>query len=352
MKKVFLIGVLVLFLVAIPATVFLVAQRQELRKKAAPATTLSLVPATTARKVGDEFTLDVAIDTAENQVVAVEIHLTYDPSVLEAQTITNGQLFPNVLASGVIESGSASITVGAQSATVPVSGAGTAASVRLKALKATTTPASVRFDATTFAGALGEGATNVLVGTTPATVTIQGSGGTTGASTGLPTPNPTPTTGTIAQIPVTPSPTPVKLASPSAQPADTALEILSPAEDAQVGESPVIRGTAAPGSTITVTIYSEPVTGIATADANGNWTYTPAGSLAAGPHNVVASAQDPLTGATQTTTTSFVVAGAGDGSATESGTPIAGTVSLTLITLVSGALLFVSGLAMFALIGR
>jgi hypothetical protein len=350
MKKVFLIGIIILFLVAIPATVFLVAQRQELRKKAAPATTLTLAPATTARKVGDEFSLDVAIDTAENQVVAVEIHLTFDASILEALTITNGQLFPNVLASGIVEAGTVSITVGAQSATVPVSGAGTAATIRLKALKATTTPTSVRFAANTFAGALGEGATNVLVGTTPATVTIQGTGGSTSGSSGLPTSAPTPTTGIITTNITTPSPTPVKLATAAGSLEETAFEILSPADNAQASKQPLIKGTAAPGSTITVTIYSEPITGLATADANGNWTYTPPNSLAAGPHNIVASAQDPLTGATQTTTSTFIVAGAGGESATESGTPIAGNFTITLLVLLSGAVLLVSGMAIFVFV--
>lgn len=347
MKKVFLIFGLLLFLVAIPATVFLVAQRQELRKKAAPATNLSLSPTTTTRNVGEVFSLEAAIDTADNQVVAVEIHLTFDSSVLEAQTITNGPLFPNVLASGVVEPGSASITVGAQSATAPVSGVGSAAIVRFKTLKATASPISVRFAANTFAGALGEGATNVLIGTTPATVTVLGTIAETGSS-GLPTSSPQPTGGAILKATPTPTLAQALEASPAGGTGVTALEILSPSEDAQVGDSPAIRGKAQPGSTVTVTIYSEPVTGIVTSDANGNWTYTPTSPLAAGPHNIVASAQDPTTGATETASSSFVVAGAGTQSASESATPIAGNFLATLILLSFGTALLVSGVVLFA----
>ncbi|MFZ5845082.1 MAG: cohesin domain-containing protein, partial [Patescibacteria group bacterium] len=159
-KKLFII---VIFLtLAIPATIFLAVQRQELRQRAAPATTLSLSPGSLTKKVGETFSIEVVIDTAENQVVSADIYLTFDPTKLEAQTITNGALFPNILTSGVVASGTASITVGAPSSAKPVKGTGTAAVVRFKALEATTTPASIRFAANTFVGALGEGATNGL----------------------------------------------------------------------------------------------------------------------------------------------------------------------------------------------
>ena len=112
-KRLFIIFIF-LTLIAIPATIFLAVQRQELRKQAAPATTLSLSPSSLNKKVGETFSVEVLIDTAANQVISSEIYLTFDPTKLEAQTITNGALFPNILTSGVVESGKASITVGAQ----------------------------------------------------------------------------------------------------------------------------------------------------------------------------------------------------------------------------------------------
>ncbi len=335
MKKVTLLIVGLLLLGAIPATVFLVGQRQELRKKAAPATTLSLTPATITKQVGDTFTVEVAIDTAENQVVAAELHIVFDPAILEATTIANGPLFPNVLASGVVERGTATITVGAVNAAQPVKGAGTAATIRFKALAATTAPVSVRFASNTFVGSLGEGAVNVLVGSTPASVTITGDGTIADGATPTATPSAT----------LTPTLTPTLAASGSSEASASALKILSPTKDSSTSDAtPLIQGKAPAGTRVTITIYSTPQTVVVTADGNGNWSYTPATELEPGPHSIVATSQNPTTGTTQTTNTSFVVAAAGESSASESAIPIAGNINLTLILVSLGILLFTTGI--------
>lgn len=326
-KRIVLLLVIVLILLAIPATVFLVNQRQELRKRAAPATTLTLAPATVTKKVGDTFSLEVRIDTAENQVLAAELYLVFDPEKLEAQSITNGALFPNILSSGVVDRGTASITVGANSNASPVTGVGTAAVIRLKTLAPTAVPISVRFASNTFVGALGEASSNVLIGTTPTTITI------TGAENG------SNTTQTTTQTTPTPSPSPTPLAggNTSATSSST-LNIISPSQNTQTDEIPTLQGKATPGSTVTITIYSNPITVTVTADANGNWIYTPTTPLASGPHNVVVSS------GTQTATTSFVVAGAGGAqSSTDSATPIAGDTTTTVLLLIFGGSIFVSG---------
>ena len=172
MKKIWLL-ITSLFLIGIlPAAIYFVGQNQEIRNKAAPATTLSIIPAISSKKTDDVFSVEITIDTGENQVVAAELHLSYDPTKLEAQTITNGPLFPNILASGTIESGLASITVGAADAKQPVKGTNTVAIVKFKAIAKTDSPTAIKLGSNTFVGGLGEGAVNVLVGTTPATVTI------------------------------------------------------------------------------------------------------------------------------------------------------------------------------------
>lgn len=189
MKRLVYIIVGLIILVAIPLTVFLGSRSQELRKKAAPATNIALTPASITKAVNEEFTLEARIDTADNQVVATQINLVYDPTKLEATSITNGTLFPNILSSGVVGNGTASIAVGAANTTTPVHGTGTAAVIKFKALAATISPITIRFAPDTYVGALGEGSTNVLIGTTPTTVTITGG---TGATTGAqPTPTPT-----------------------------------------------------------------------------------------------------------------------------------------------------------------
>ena len=333
MKKIMLLIVGLLFLGGIPATVFLVGQRQELRKKAAPATSLSFTPSNVTKQVGDTFTLEAVIDTAENQVVAAEIHVVYDPAILEAQTIANGPLFPNVLASGVVERGTATITVGAANQAQPVKGTGTAATIRFKTLAPTTAAASIRFATNTFVGSLGEGATNVLINTVPANITITGSGQTGGTS--LATPSAT----------LAPTLTPTLAASGSSEASASALKILSPAKDSSTTDTtPLIQGKTTPGGRVTLTIYSTPQTVVVTADGSGNWTYTPTTALEPGPHSIVATSQNPATGATMNTTTAFVVAAAGGNGATQSATPIAGTADMTILLLTIGIILFATGI--------
>lgn len=343
MKKILVFIVILILLGGIPLLVFYVGQRQELRKKAAPATTLSLAPASLTKKIDDTFSLEVTLDSGENQIVAAELHLTFDPTKLEVQSITNGPLFPNILASGTIENGAVSIAVGAADAKQPVTGTGTVAVIKMKAIAATDVPTSIKFSPNTFVGGLGEGASNVLVGSTPATITIGGQQ----AQTAL---TPTPTLpvsqegtshGSTSRTPtLTPTLAPT-VAAPSSQASGSGtLIILSPTqESSSVKETPVIRGKASPGATITLTIYSTPQTVTVTADSNGNWTYTPSAPLESGPHNIVASATDQ-TGVTETATSAFVVASSGQkvGGATESAIPVSGNIEMTLMLLFIGGL--------------
>lgn len=318
MKKIWLL-ITSLFLIGIlPAAIYFVGQNQEIRNKAAPATTLSIIPAISSKKTNDVFSLEITIDTGENQVVASELHISFDPTKLEAQTITNGPLFPNILASGTIESGLASITVGAADAKQPVKGTSTVAIVKFKAIAKTESPTAIKLAPNTFVGGLGEGAVNVLMGTTPATVTI-----------------------TETEPQATPSPTPTPTVSVQTSPTATLsanLTIISPTTDSiATQEQPTIKGKAAPGASITITVYSTPHTVTVTADANGNWSYTPNTALEAGPHNIVASVTDQ-NGNTQTATSAFVVA-----SSTESAIPVSGTVETTMVLMMIGIMLIMVG---------
>lgn len=331
-----------LIFLAIPISVFLVKQSQELRKRAAPATTLALSPTNLSKKVGEVFSLEVTIDTGDNQVVAVELHLVFDPTKLEVQTITNGPLFPNVLASGVVEQGIASIAVGTSSATVPAKGSGIAAVVRFKTIEKTTAPTSVRFATNTFVGALSEDVTNVLVGTIPATITIGDQGEVSPSYSATPTPSLTITQPPSLSSSLSPSPT----ASQSGETSTSALTITSPGQGdtASVTSQPTISGKASPGAAITITIYSTPHTAVLTADANGNWSYTPNTPLDVGPHKVVITAQNPTTGTTETATTNLVVASGQSSAASQSAIPIAGNSATTFITIAAGIFLIMLGM--------
>lgn len=434
MKKIFLFVFIGLILLAIPLTVFLMGQQQELRSRAAPASTLSLSPSTLTKKVGETFALEAKIDTGTNQVGVVQIRIIYDPAKLEAVDISNGPLAPSISVSGKIDpTGKASITVGAKNNTHPITGSGTIAIVTMKALAASGTPVSVRYSPLpdTYANALGE-QENVLIGTTPANITIVNADGTTAATQQAQqttTPHPTPTSavvtfggaqglvyspntvtiqagqsvswrGDFAAHPLksvdnlwnnvqtgtefshtftapgtyeyyceihgtetsgmkgkiivspnttppttslTPSltPTPIQLASDSAkQASSSALTIESPTTNQEIATTtPTFIGKAPPESSVTLTIYSEPRTVVVTADANGNWTYTPIEGLEPGPHTVTAMASDPNTGQTSTASVPFVL-----GVASESAIPVSGNREVTIILIAIGVILLSAGL--------
>ncbi len=343
MKKVFLFVFIGLMLLAIPATVFLVGKNQEVRKRAAPASALSMIPTTITKKVGDTFTLEVKLDAATNQVGIVQLRIVYDPAKLQAQDITNGPLAPSIRVSGKIDPiGKASITVGAQSAAQPITGSGTIAVLTMKVLESSATPVSIRFAPApeTFANAIGEGENNVLIGTTGANVTLLNADGS------QPTPGSTPANNNQEQLGASPTATPSATpalsptleATDSAQATPSAVTIDSIQENEQVyTDKPTFSGKAPPGSTVTLTIYSEPQTVVVTVDENGNWTYTPTEGLESGPHTVVALASDPTTGETQTTTVPFIVDASG------SGMPVSGDVNITILLIVAGLALFLTG---------
>ena len=347
MKKVFLYISIGIIIIAIPISIFLVGKEKDIRARAAPATTLSLTPATVTEKAGDEFDIDVTIDPATNQVTVLQLTLVYDPTKLEALTFKNGPLTPSILISQKIDpSGKAVIKVGAASTTNPITTTGTVAVIHMKALAASVSPVSVRFapDPDTYVSALGNNATNALVGSSPASVTISNADGSQ-ATSAAPTLAAQPTTTSSATLSTELSPTPE--ASDSAQASPSAVEITSVQENQQVdSQTPVISGKGVPGSTITIVIHStDPQTATVTVDANGNWVYTPTTPLAPGPHTVEAMATDPANGTTQTTTTDIVVTNGSQDAGTASGSaiPTTGNDGITILLIIIGLLFFVSG---------
>lgn len=337
MKKVLLFVAIGLLLLAIPATIFFLGQQRDIRAKAAPATTLSLTPATETVNVGDTVKLSVTMTPGTNQVVSAQIYLTYDPTKLTATSITNGANAPRVLNSGVVGSGTASISVGAASNAEPITTTGPVAIVTFTAASPTTAiaPAEVQFATNTFVGGINDTTANVLVGTVGAKITINGTGTTTL------TPTLTPTSTITPAITLTPTLTPTKAATQSSEASSSALTISSPTANEDVTSTvPVIQGTAPPGSTVTIVIHSTPQTVVVTTDADGNWTYTPTTPLDPGPHDVTVSVEDAA-GTTQTASNSFVVAG--DGTSTETATPVSGNVESTILLIGIGVILLATG---------
>ncbi len=434
MKKIFLFVSIGLVLLAIPLTVYLVGKNQEVRKKAAPASTLSLSPSAVTKRVGETFTLEAKIDTGTNQVGVAQIRIVYDPAKLQAQDITNGPLAPNISVSGRIDAtGKASITVGGASSTQPITGTGTVAILTMKAIAASAAPVAVRFTPLpdTYANGIGE-TENVLIGTTPANITILNEDGTPAtpgsdpiaspSATLSPSPTPTPaiinfggtagstysptqitvkagesvtwkgnfTThplqsvdslwtsvqtgtefthtfatlgtyeyyceahgtetsgmkGTVIVVAANTTPTPTPLVDNDSVASVSALTIDSIEKNEEITtDTPTFSGKAPPGSTVTLTIHSEPRTVVVTVDENGNWTYTPEEGLEPGPHTVTALVADATTGQTSTVSVPFVL-----GSASESAIPISGNFEVTVALVLLGVLLMFSGILIPAVI--
>lgn len=199
-KKIVIGSIIFLVLVVgLVASLFLVKQQQELRKKAAPASTISILPPNQSVRVGSEVTLTVELDTATNTVTAADIYITFDPQKVSLQSFTPGTFLPVVLIQPQTNNttGTASITLGTQPANPP-QGTGTLATLRFKGVASGS--ANIALTNQTRATGIGE-ATDILVARNGSTLTV--------TSTGAPTPTqsePVPPTGNPT-VTLTPTPT-------------------------------------------------------------------------------------------------------------------------------------------------
>lgn len=335
MKKIVLLVGALLLLVAVPITVYFVGQQQDVRSRAAPATHLAFNPENITKAQDEQFTVNVQIDTAANSVAAAKIVITFDATKLEATSITNGPFAPKIVASGVVGPGTASITVAAESTAKPIKGAGVIAIVRFKGIAGTATAIPLLFDPTTFVSGLKETQANVLASSGTASVLITGGSASAAAPAGTAgTPVVTPTALPTSII----TPTGIQATPSGGLEATPSAVTITVEKDASGSASsmPEIQGTAPAGSTVTLVIYSDPITVVFTADSTGAWTYTPTIPLAEGTHSLTATVQSP-DGTTQTASASFVVGAAtGVGGAAGDEMPTSGSAQTTLLFLALG----------------
>ena len=224
-KKIFLLGFIIVILIAIPLSVYIAQQRQRTVSKAAKSTVLSFEPLEPTVKVGETLVLNVMLDpgsgSTANQVSFVKLSISFNP---EKFTTVADSLKPNtappntltsVLEDPVYESGNASISlsIGADPTRV-VTAKTKIAILKLKALSATDTndpKTSVVFDPAPNTQVLSiassdQTSENVLSSTLPANVTINPASSTSPTPTGAPsspslTPSPSPISGGFPQTP-------------------------------------------------------------------------------------------------------------------------------------------------------
>lgn len=185
-KAVMVILIVVVMLGGLGAGVYLVQQSQDLEKKAAPASTLDMSLVGLSPSVNDNFVVASNINTAENMVIAVELHINFDPTKVEFVQANPGSFFTSPQTIGPTVNNSAgtivySLYLSPQSS--PQQGQGVVATFTFKARAAGST--TIAYSPQTIVGAVGESGQNVLIGTTPLNVSIA-------AVASSPTPSPVP----------------------------------------------------------------------------------------------------------------------------------------------------------------
>lgn len=235
-KKLILLGLGVILLIAIPLTVFVVQQQQQTRSNASPATQLSFIDPATQNPttqsnpkivtVGQNVTFDVVMDPGSNVVGGLTLIINYDSTKLQVvgQGITpNTAVMGNLL--GDIQNTPGQINVSFSPAAIDPTKAitqkTTIGSITLKAANITEvgTPTQITFDSNTIVVPIGSGDTNsnVLAGSSPAFVAI--------AAEGEITPTPTTQAGVTPSPTATPRPSSTPVPTVTSAPAPTATPI-------------------------------------------------------------------------------------------------------------------------------
>lgn len=101
-KRLLLLGIIFVLLVAIPITIYLASQQQEVRSHATPSTTIAVcassatsVSSCTSQvnaTVGQSFSVDVVMNPGQNLVSFVKLQITYDASKLD---LSDTKISPN-----------------------------------------------------------------------------------------------------------------------------------------------------------------------------------------------------------------------------------------------------------------
>lgn len=248
-KKLLLLGFITILLAGIPLTIYLLQRQQEIRGRAAPATILSLEPATKKDVVpGTEFNLDVMLDPNNtNQVLSATIHIAYDKTKLATASPGFQPVVANLESQGLdrlagkVEYeplGNIIAVLNASDKTKVVKQKTKIATVTFKALEGASGTTTVAFGDQSVATAFDPEDVDVLTSKLPAIITF--AGGVTPTSSPSPTPGPT--------LAVTPTPT--RVPSPTNQP--------SPSPTSPVG-SPTATLTPLSTNTPTPTIPIPPV---------------------------------------------------------------------------------------------
>jgi hypothetical protein len=253
-KRKVIAGLLVLILAGIGLVggTFLVRQRLEIRRQAAPATTIYFDPSTVNTSLGQTVNFDIKLDTGTNYISYLQLDISYDSTILQAASLSfDGTVLPvNIDPVDLSQSGIIFGSAGTLPGGNPVHGTGvTVALVSFNVIGSASTGTSINFGDNTLAYTADpeETPTGVNLITSKVSATV---------STGIaeedvcvlefivPTVTPTPT----PTITLTPTPTPTITLTPTPTPTIT----LTPTP------TPTVTPTITPTPTPTVTLTPTP----------------------------------------------------------------------------------------------
>ena len=324
MKKFLLIFTFVLLLAGIPITVFLVKQRQEIRQKAAPATTLSFDLPTITKNVDENFDLKVMINTGTNQISSAKLSINFQNTYLEAVSVNKGTFFDNILEAGIVDNTNGKVTITLSSISSAKSSQGdellATITFKTKALTPTNTPSEINMTGSETIGQEADLVSrNLLVSSGKTMVTVSQAAQPSPSPTTTPSASPLATPSTVPTV--APSATPAN--SPSATPTQV-TRITSPVNGSSItNRRPQIIGTSFPNGLIVLSINTNPVTSANfNANASGNWSFTPTTDLALGTFTITVTGQDPInTGVVESTTSTFTITAGSGGTNIATPTP-------------------------------
>jgi len=214
MKKKVIISVFgLLFLVGgLIVGLNLVKQPQDIRKEAAPASSLSIYPSSQIKYPGQSINFTVRLDTGENNVVGVDLKLSFNPSVIQISQVSASSAISNFDTESKNEvdnlTGKIKYIRFTTSASKAINGNFEILNITGNVVDTANSGFSLlSFDSDSIVSGLGEGQ-NVLINTVPGRIDISELTTTpTPTGTTTPTPSGTPTSTTTTTPTSTASPT-------------------------------------------------------------------------------------------------------------------------------------------------
>ena len=100
----------------------------------AAATTVEILPSTRVVALGEEFTVNISV-TPDRPIKAMQVDLSFDPSLVTVENVTNGGMFTDIFSAGTIDNEAGRVTgmFGSLTKGATTSAPGTFAVISLKA---------------------------------------------------------------------------------------------------------------------------------------------------------------------------------------------------------------------------